>query len=116
MRGFYRGTPENADYQHTGTVEYIDEMSTDLPLALVDKDGDRLFGWNYSGGGPHALATAILKHNLGAEPSTDAVFLFRDRVIARLPRGEWALTTGQVFAELTKIGRDLVKASKGRKS
>ncbi|MHC4301621.1 MAG: DUF6166 domain-containing protein [Planctomycetota bacterium] len=106
----YTGYPAPAGPGHVGHV--TSQANGFLPRTLKSHDDGVEFGWGYCGGGPHDLARAILKSTLGVEASRAAIIMFRDRVIAKLPRKRWYLSAKQVEDAILQIGRDLVKESK----
>lgn len=79
------------------------------------------FEWGYGGSGPAQLALAIVLDHLGnPEDTTEAQRLympFKHKVVARLERSAWDLTTDQVEAALQEIRATLpprdVEASDG---
>lgn len=67
------------------------------------------FEWGYGGSGPAQLALAILGDHLGVEARDRAIRLhqqFKFRVVAKLPREGWTLTSDDVARVVAEIAAD----------
>jgi uncharacterized protein DUF6166 len=62
------------------------------------------FEWGYEGSGPAQLALAILADHLAEDDRACELYQeFKRRIVARLPRGGWSLTSQQIEAALKAV-------------
>ena len=107
--GKYRSKPEADDWGHIGTVVFVPRNGKHRTLESsgdISPDGH---GWGYAGSGPTQLARDILEHYTGRLCKPDVEVAFKFEIIARLPKGQWEISTETLSEWLNG------KAAKGAK-
>ena len=90
------------------TVEWAGVRPTLLPLRLdLRNHSPTGFEWGYQGSGPAQLALALCCHVLTRTRTAERVYqAFKRRVVAGLPKEEWALTDNDIRTAIEAIQQE----------